>query len=87
MSLTNAEIYERLRPIIADHLDCMDSAVVPDASFMDDLGADSLEIISLITRIEDEFGVIVPDSRFESIQTVRAAIEVVSTLLETKGGR
>ena len=69
----NAE--DRLRKIIADQLGVPEEQVVPEASFIDDLNADSLEMVDLIISLEEEFGIQVSDEEAERIKTVQDAID------------
>lgn len=70
-----AEADARLRQIIAEQLGVTEEEVVPEASFVDDLNADSLEMVDLIISLEEEFNVQVSDEDAEKIRTVRDAIE------------
>ena len=70
---SDAEV--RLRKIIADQLGVPEEDVVPEASFIEDLNADSLEMVDLIISLEEEFGVQVSDEDAEKIKTVKDAIE------------
>lgn len=65
----------RLRKIIAEQLGVTEEEVVPEASFIDDLNADSLEMVDLIISIEEEFNIQVSDEDAEKIKTVRDAFE------------
>jgi acyl carrier protein len=69
------EIFERVKKIIIDQLGVEESLVSVDASFIDDLGADSLEIVDLIMAFEGEFGITIPDEDAENLSTVRDAVE------------
>ncbi len=69
------EVFMRVKKIIIDQLGVEDSAVGMDASFIDDLGADSLEIVDLIMAFEAEFGITIPDEDAENLGTVRDAVE------------
>jgi acyl carrier protein len=73
---SNAE--ERLRKIIADQLGVSEDEVVPEASFIEDLNADSLEMVDLIISLEEEFGVQVSDEDAEKIKTVKDAIDYLN---------
>jgi len=75
----NAE--ERLRKIIAEQLGVSEDEVVPDASFIDDLNADSLEMVDLIISLEEEFGIQVSDEDAEKIKTVKDAIDYLNDRL------
>ncbi|WP_026370841.1 acyl carrier protein [Kallotenue papyrolyticum] len=65
---------ERLRKLIAEQLGVDESRVVPEASFTEDLEADSLDLVELIMSLEEEFGVEIPDEDAEKITTVGDAI-------------
>lgn len=69
-----ASIEERVREIIANQLGVEPAEVVPEASFVDDLGADSLDLVELIMAMEEEFGVEVPDEEAEKMRTVQDTI-------------
>src|SRR5438093_7506803 len=69
----NAE--ERLKKIIAEQLGVSEEEVVPEASFIDDLNADSLEMVDLIISLEEEFGIQVSDEDAEKIKTVKDALD------------
>ncbi len=65
---------ERLRKIIAEQLGVEESKIVPEASFTDDLGADSLDLVELIMAIEEEFDVEIPDEDAEKMVTFNDAM-------------
>ena len=69
---------ERLRKIIADQLSVSEEEVTPDASFIEDLNADSLDLVELIMTLEEEFGVKISDEDAEKIRTVRDAMDYLS---------
>jgi acyl carrier protein len=68
-------IAERVKKIVIEHLGADEDKVVPAASFIDDLGADSLDTVELVMAFEEEFGCEIPDDAAEKIQTVGSAIE------------
>ncbi|HRD82212.1 MAG: acyl carrier protein [Saprospiraceae bacterium] len=70
-----SNIAERVTKIIVDKLGVDESEVTPEASFINDLGADSLDTVELIMEFEKEFNVSIPDDQAETIQTVGLAIE------------
>ncbi len=72
-------IEERVREIIADRLGVDPEEVTPDASFVEDLGADSLDTVELVMALEEEFGVEIPDEDAEKIQKVGDAIEYIKS--------
>ena len=63
-------IFEKVKSIIVDQLDVDEDKVTMDANIQDDLGADSLDVVDLITTIEDEFDLSIPDEAVEEIKTV-----------------
>jgi len=77
-----ASIEERIKNIIVDELGVNESAVTKDASFVDDLGADSLDTVELVLRFEQEFDLEIPDEEAEKITTVGSAIEYLEKKLE-----
>ncbi|MCF7811310.1 acyl carrier protein [bacterium] len=68
-------IAERVREIIVEQLGVDAAAVTTDASFTDDLGADSLDTVELVMAFEEEFGIEIPDDEAEKIQTVNHAVK------------
>lgn len=73
-------IAERVKKIIIDKLNVEDSEVTPEASFENDLKADSLETVELIMEFEKEFGISIPDDQAEKITTVGDAINYIENL-------
>jgi len=69
---------EKVTNIIADKLSVEESRVVPEASFLDDLGADSLDTVELIMEFEEEFDLEIPDEDAEKITTVGAALKYIN---------
>lgn len=69
-----SEIASRVKAIIVDKLGVEESEVTPEASFTNDLGADSLDTVELIMEFEKEFGIEIPDEEAEKISTVGDAI-------------
>ena len=75
--MSQAEIAQKVQDIIAQNLDVDKSAVVPSASFINDLNADSLDIVELVMGIEKEFDLEIPDDEAEKIHTVQDAIDYI----------
>ncbi len=73
-----AEIEARVKAIIVDKLGVDESEVTPNASFTNDLGADSLDTVELIMELEKEFGMSIPDDQAEKIATVQDAIDYIA---------
>ncbi|HIE48262.1 acyl carrier protein [Candidatus Bipolaricaulota bacterium] len=82
-----SEIADRVREIIAEQLMADLEEVTDEASFVDDLGADSLDTVELIMEFEDEFGIEIPDEEAEKIQTVGEAIAYIERLVAEKEGQ
>jgi acyl carrier protein len=70
-------IEDKVKQIIVDELGVEESEVTPNARFIDDLGADSLDTVELVMRFEEEFGIEIPDEDAEKIQSVRDAIAYI----------
>ena len=70
-------VAEKVNEMIIKQLDSKESEVVPEARFIDDLGADSLDIVELIMALEDEYGLEIPDEDAEKIETVGDAIRYI----------
>ena len=71
-------IGEQVKNIIVEQLGVSVDEVVPEASFVDDLGADSLDLVELVMVLEEEFGKEIPDEDAEKIQTVQDAINYIT---------
>jgi acyl carrier protein len=69
------ELLDKVKQIIADQLGIDEDEVTPEASFIDDLGADSLDIVELIMAFEEEFDLEIPDEDAEKIKTVQDVID------------
>jgi len=79
----SASTEERVRNIICDQLAVESEKVTPTASFIEDLGADSLDIVELIMTMEDEFDLNIPDEDAEKIKTVGDVIKYISSKAST----
>lgn len=74
-------IYDQIRDIVVEQLDIEPEKVTPDASFVEDLGADSLDVVELLMKIEEELDIEIPDEDAEKITTVADAVEYIETHL------
>ena len=73
------DIKPKIKKIVADHLGIEEEKVTEEASFIDDLGADSLDTVELVMAFEEKFGIEIPDDAAETIQTVQNAIEYIES--------
>ena len=81
--MTNAEIEAKVKQAIVDKLGVEESAVTPEASFINDLGADSLDTVELVMKFEEEFDIKIPDEDADSIQTVGNAVTYIENKLSS----
>ena len=75
--MSSEEIFEKVKAIIVEQLGVADTAVTMEASFIDDLGADSLDIVELVMAIEEEFDLEIPDSDAEKVVTVGDVVDYI----------
>ncbi len=71
------EDYGKLKKMVADRLHVSEDEITPESSFVEDLNADSLEVVELIMALEDEFGLSIPDEDAEKIVTVQDALNYI----------
>lgn len=82
-----ATVEERVKKIVIEQLGVQDKDVTPDASFVDDLGADSLDTVELVMALEEEFETEIPDEQAEKIATVQQSIDYIyERMKEAQGG-
>ena len=75
--MSSEEVFEKVKETIIEQLGVADTAVTSEASFIDDLGADSLDIVELIMALEEEFDMEIPDADAEKIVTVGDVVEYI----------
>ena len=75
----SATIEQKVKNIIADQLGVGEAEIKPTSSFIEDLGADSLDIVELVMAMEEEFEVEIPDEEAENIKTVQDAVNYINT--------
>ena len=75
--MSSEEILEKVKGIIVEQLGVADTAVTMEASFIDDLGADSLDIVELVMAIEEEFDIEIPDSDAEKVVSVGDVVDYI----------
>ncbi|NBT85725.1 MAG: acyl carrier protein [Alphaproteobacteria bacterium] len=77
-----SDVSSRVKKIVIEHLGVDEAKVVENASFVDDLGADSLDQVELVMKFEDEFGCEIPDDAAEKITTIKSAISYIESQQE-----
>ena len=75
--MSSEEVLERVRNIIVEQLGVTENSVTMEASFIDDLGADSLDIVELVMALEEEFDIEIPDEDAEKVSTVGDVVEYI----------
>ena len=75
--MSSEEIFEKVKGIIVEQLGVTEATVTMEASFIDDLGADSLDIVELIMALEEEFDIEIPDADAEKVVTVNDVVEYI----------
>ncbi len=73
------DVSSKVKKIVADHLGIDEAKVTEESSFIDDLGADSLDTVELVMAFEEKFGIEIPDDAAETIQTVQNAIDYIES--------
>ncbi|MBW4459873.1 MAG: acyl carrier protein [Nodosilinea sp. WJT8-NPBG4] len=73
----SAETFEKVKKIVSEQLGVEEADVKPEASFANDLGADSLDTVELVMALEEEFGIEIPDEAAENIATVQDAVNFI----------
>ena len=80
--MTQEEIFEKIKGIIVEQLGVTDTSVTTESSFIDDLGADSLDLVELIMALEEEFDIEIPDSDAEKVVTVGDVVDYIKAHVE-----
>ena len=81
-SISNEPIGKRVVALIGEQLGVEDASLVPEANLLDDLGADSLDVVELVMALEEQFGVEVPDEDVENIRTISDVVEYISARVD-----
>ncbi|MDQ7849615.1 MAG: acyl carrier protein [Armatimonadota bacterium] len=81
-----ATVFDRVKSIIVEQLGVDESEVTPEASFVEDLGADSLDVVELVMALEEEFEIEIPDEDAEKIVKVGEAVKYIEQHLAESGG-
>ena len=80
--MTNEELFNSIKQMIVDQLGVDEDTITEDSSFVDDLNADSLDMVELVMAMEQEFDIEIPDDVAEKVVTVKDAVEYIQSLTE-----
>ena len=72
-------VFEKIRAMLCDQLDLAEDSVTPESSIVDDLGADSLDVVDLIMSLEEEFDIEIPDEEIENIKLVDDLVKYIES--------
>lgn len=74
-------VFEKVRELLAEQLEIAEDEISMDTHIVDDLGADSLDVVELITSLEEEYGIVITDEAIRELYTVREVVEFIEKLV------
>ena len=74
--------FEKIQEIIAEEMDLDKDSITPESTFVEDLGADSLDVIQIVIKIESEFDIEIPDDAVQNISTVQDAVDQIKEVIK-----
>ncbi len=74
-------VFDKVRELLAEQLEISEDEISMDTHIVDDLGADSLDVVELITSLEDEYGIVITDEAIRELYTVREVVEFIEKLV------
>ena len=74
-------VFDKIKEILVEQLDVDEDSITMDTNILDDLGADSLDVVELISTLEDEFNIIITDERIRELSTVKDVVEFIESLI------
>ncbi len=80
-SMTEQEIFDKVKKVTVEELGVKEEEVTSSASFQEDLGADSLDVVELVMALEEEFGIDIPDDDVNNLKTVQSAVDYIKSKL------
>lgn len=75
--MSKEEIFDKVKEVIINQLGVSEASVTPDATFLEDLGADSLDIVAFMLELEETFGIEIPDEEVEKVEKVKDIVEYI----------
>lgn len=80
------EIFEKVKKAVVEQLDVREEEITEDSTFVQDLGADSLEVVEIVMALEEAFNIEIPDEEVDQIKTVGDAVNFIESKLKEKAG-
>ncbi len=81
MTMSNSEVFNKVKAIIADKLAVDENSITRESSFVNDLKADSMDILDLVSGFEEEFDITIPDDKGRTFETVGEVVDYLATLI------